>query len=369
MHLIHTHGGIEMNIAYISYTNRKEKNAICGINKKIENQVKALNEFGIKTKLYLGDILGYVRALPFHSSSINWEKIDINNINGLYIRYLMSDFQFICFLKKARKRKIKVIVEMPLYPYETEKINFIFAVRDRLYRKKLKKYVDRIVTFTDHNEILGVPTIKTVNPISVNCVKSIPSKIRNAETDEINIMIVANISIWHGCDRLILGLKKYYENNGKRKVVFHIVGNGMEFLNIKKLVDENGLNNYVVFYGQKTGDELDKIYERADIALDALGAHRKDDKYFGTLKSMEYLAKGLPFVTEYSIPDKLNKVRRYILKVPYDDSPINIDDVIMFYENICSEPDTNRICEMREAAMQYCDTSVSIKPIVDYLNS
>ena len=130
------------------------------------------------------------------------------------------------------------------------------------------------------------------------------------------------------------------------------------------MVIDDGLEKHVIFYGFKSGEELDQLYDQADIGIDVLGGHRKGDFWFGTLKSREYLSKGLPFITEYEVPDNLKPIQKYILKVPDDEAPVDIKEVIRFYERIAEEDPTK---DMRDFAKGYCDVSVVMKPLIDHL--
>lgn len=56
--------------------------------------------------------------------------------------------------------------EIPTYPYDMEHkgISSIFVLFiDKIYRKKLHKYVDRIVTLTDDEKIFNCKTLKITN--------------------------------------------------------------------------------------------------------------------------------------------------------------------------------------------------------------
>lgn len=355
-----------MKIAYIS---AKEDPRHSGVYKKIRGQIQGLKDSGISVELIENkEIEKWKKALPFSSRSYDWRKIDIpSDTDVIYIRYQLSDLPFVRALKRWKKKyhNVPIILEIPMYPYinELKKIsNSITLFRDKFYSRYVHKYIDRIVTFTSHKEILGVKTIQMVNGIEVDNVK--PKK-QSENKDQINIIAVALVNFSHGYDRFIGGLKEYYDiYKGEKNVVFHLVGEGSALSKLKKMVDEDSLEKHVIFYGFKSGQELDHLYDLADIGIDVLGGHRKGDCWFGTLKSREYLSKGLPFITEYEVPDDLQPIRKYILKVPDDESPVDIKEVIRFYERIAK---TDPIKDMRDFAKGYCDVSVVMKPLIDYL--
>jgi hypothetical protein len=140
---------------------------------------------------------------------------------------------------------------------------------------------------------------------------------------------------WHGYDRVIEGLRIYYcaGEKDKKKVFFHIVGDNTnrESTRYKELVKKYSLSQYVLFYGKKSGKELDIIFNEADIAVGSLGCHRIAIKNAKPLKNREYCARGLPFF--YSDIDVDFEDRDFILKVPANDEPVNIAAIVDFATN------------------------------------
>ena len=140
----------------------------------------------------------------------------------------------------------------------------------------------------------------------------------------------------------------------------------------KKIVVENGLQSNVFFYGRKTGKELDSIYDRCTLGIEVLGCHKNAVAFSSTLKSREYWAKGLPFITECEFPPEVEEIGQYIMKVPYDESPIDIEKVIEFHDNLYLRSGKSQeeiIDEIRDFAYRTCDMSVAMKPIIDYIKS
>ena len=87
-----------------------------------------------------------------------------------------------------------------------------------------------------------------------------------------------------------------------------------------------------------------------------------------SLKSREYCAKGLPFITECKM-DFLSSDCPYVLTVPYDESDINILDIISFYDNLYTKKSPIELAqEIREYAYKHCDMHVTMKPVIDFIN-
>lgn len=344
-----------MKCLYYTQTNIEKES---GVSKKILYQVKAFNflnndcelcykykdSFSVIKKLYFSNIIldkynnnfcGKIKNIYRYKKILEYIKKE--NFNLIYIRYYKdSNPFFINFLKKIKKHNIKIVLEIPTYPYDNELkekklLLRMFYFFERKYRLKMKKYVDRIVTFSNDNEIFGIKTIKIDNGIDLNEICMIEDK---KNDDEINFIIVAQIAFWHGIDRFILSMAEYYKTHQKERIKFHIVGNGekdtIELL--KKLVMENNLENYVIFYGYKSGKELEKIYNKVNIAVGCLGNHRKGISYIQPLKNREYCAKGLPMIFSEKDPGFLNC--EFVYKVSEDDKTFDILKIIEWYKNL-----------------------------------
>lgn len=87
-----------------------------------------------------------------------------------------------------------------------------------------------------------------------------------------------------------------------------------------------------------------------------------------SLKSVEYLAKGLPVISgcvedimEYEEGKKFFKI------FPNDESIIDMEQVIDFYDSICEVSDKGLHKEIREYAKKTVDMSVVMKPVINYI--
>ena len=80
------------------------------------------------------------------------------------------------------------------------------------------------------------------------------------------------------------------------------------------------------------------------------------------------MCKGIPFLTEYELPQNISSIYPYILKIPADESDIDIEQVVAFFEKIQQESKEDVLNNMRNFAWKYCDISVAMQTIVDYLN-
>lgn len=323
-----------------------------GVSKKILSQVKSLEKNGIEMelccteknkgifyrKIYFKNIvLEKVKKrfeLQIHYSKLS-EYIIQNNYDFIYMRYLREANPFFYkFLKKLKKNKIKIILEIPTYPYdkEAQEMDFFRRIRERIekiYRQKIYKYVDKIVTYSQDKEIYKISCINIENGIDLDKEILIKKNIKST----INFICVSTCHFWHGIDRFLYSLLQYKKNGGKEKIEFHIVGEGIETSKLKKIVENNiELQDMIIFHGFKSGEELNKIYNNSDVAIGSLGVHRLKLESVQPLKNREYCAKGLPFVIGFNDPSFEDK--EYVYKVSYDDELIDIEKLIRWYKNL-----------------------------------
>ncbi len=358
-----------------------EKDGVC---KKIISQVNVFREEGYDVEtcyLLHGDTYinskGVSKFIGHKKGLINkgtlcryvYDYILAKNYDVVYIRYGFAEKEFYHLLKQFRKISKTVILEIATYPYDKEfSVGWDRKVAlwlDKLYRNRMKKYIDRVVTFSNDSQIFGIPAIKIVNGVDFNKIK-----IRNIKSkdDTINLIAVASMSRWHGYDRFLNGLGEYYRSGGKRKVVIHLVGNGEEIPVYKDIVSEYHLSENVVFYGAKSGEELDQIYDKCSIAVASLALHRLNVFLASTLKTREYAAKGLPIITSSEIDIFPSDKCSFICKFSEDEQNINIEQVINFYDCIYNKSGERETAEqIRNYARKICDMDVSMKKVLTFI--
>ncbi|WP_324283384.1 glycosyltransferase [Fusobacterium polymorphum] len=373
-----------MKLLYLCFVEIVE---ISGISKKMLYQVKAFQNAGFDVKLCYEKIEKDKIYRKIYDTSITLEEVKNRKISRqflhykydklieyileekikvIYIRYNhIANPSFINFLKTLKGKNIKIILEVPTYPYDLEytNVNFLAKLKhsiEKIYRQKMKKYIDRIVTFTNDEEIFGIKTISINNGISLEDI-SIIKKDKKEDKNKINFIGVAGISFWHGFDRMLLAMVKYYKKTPKREVIFHIVGDGDKVVidSLKKIVKDNNLEKYVIFYGYKFGKELDEIYNKADIAVGSLGAFRKNIQVGSALKVREYCAKGLPFIL--SEEDTCIK-EVFMYKIINDETIFDIEEIIEWYNNLKVSAE-----EIREYTKNNLTWDIQMKKVVDYI--
>lgn len=281
----------------------------------------------IAKRLSLGCITDYVRR----------ERIEF-----LYIRYDHNASPvLIAWLRTLHRLGVRIALEIPTYPYDAEFAQSAPGRKlklriDRCFRRRMARYVDRIVTFSDDAQIFGRPTIRISNGIDFG---SIPLKTERHDTArEVRLLAVANIHFWHGFDRVIEGLRAYYATPRERIVKLRIVGDGIPALigDYRRRIAEHGLEKYVSVPGPRSGEALDAEFAWGDMGIASLGRHRNGITKIKTLKNREYAARGIPFV--YSETDDDFETMPYVMKAPADDSPLDIAALVRFYDTVRLTP-------------------------------
>lgn len=400
-----------------------------GVAKKIIAQIQTLrnasfdidatfviwNAFG-KHYLSLKHILRTIFWLPFVNPSFDLSE-DIRQYDFVYMRRTYMNSNFINFLKKLKKRNpsLKIIMELPSYPYDAELKNlqrYPFLIKERLARKNLLGLVDRIATLTDDKEIFGIPTIKFKNGYDFKSFKprtptpppeadstnasdadatgaaSVAGALEATGTTgavgiarpsgetagEIRLCCVAIFSFWHGYERLLNGLADYYKTTPReqrRKIIIHFAGAGKELALYKQLTEKLGLGDHVIFHGRLDSEALRNLYNSVDIGMNSLGIYKAGGTVGMQLKTREYLAAGLPIVTGVHLDlHDYPEFRPYLLEFPNDPSPIDIQRIVDFYDrlNLASMEEASRIAQyLHETGEKYLGMGAAMKEVVDYI--
>lgn len=319
-----------------------------GISKKIFAQCEALRRNGVETELchlkitpdgtqlrragqaVMRDFGSGLRAkvLKRISYADITDHIRSEGIEFLYIRHdLNANPLLVAWLRRVRRLGVRIALEIPTYPYDAEfretgaKEKLQLRI-DRIFRRSMARQVDRIVTFSDDDEIFGQRTVRISNGIDFG---TIPIKAEaNDISDEVHLLALANIHPWHGFDRVIEGLGRYYAAPHARTVRLRVVGDGLDWLldDYRRIAEKYGITPYVEFTGPLSGAALDAQFAWCDMGVASLARHRNGIESLKSLKNREYAARGIPFV--YSERDSDFDTMPYVVKAPADDTPLDI---------------------------------------------
>ncbi|EOU2068614.1 glycosyltransferase, partial [Clostridium perfringens] len=338
---------------------------LIGVQKKILSQINALRKNGnVVDVAYCSDGKFIIESVD-ETISIDVKKGFTNyrysiykylsknikklNYKQIYVRYPGSiEYYFYKTLKDLKKRGVDVYLELPTYPIGGELVNFLksligdkkyieFTLRLNIYivhrilSRKIYKYIKKIVTFMPHDKVWGCDTVCIDNGINIEDFKlNVKKKYSN---NKIVLLGVANVAKWHGFDRVIEGLGEYYKDKQELEVEFRIVGDSDLIDTLKSRVNELGISDKVEFLGIKRGNELENEYYNCDIGVSSLGMHRIGIKNGSTLKTKEYCGYGIPFIMAYK-EKEINDNFKYCLNIDADESPVDIKDVVRFYNSL-----------------------------------
>lgn len=357
------------------------KNGYLGVDKKVDDQVRFMSQYidiekitipKKKTNLFMSILW----RMPFGSFGREYDIADclVKDADIIYIRFVPVDLQFLNFIRQLRKNNedAKIILEIATYPYAGELLRkkdmIPFFFKDLIYHRFLKKYVNKIVTYSNDSKIYGIPTIQIKNGIDVNNIKMTTHR-KKKDEDVITIIAVANFQKTHGYERCIKSLSQYYLKGGKRKIKIIFVGSGAELQYYKRLTTRLKLTKNIVFTGKKSGSELYKIYESADIALGTFGMYKTKLKKSSSLKIREYLSQGIPVVSACREDIFENSSPFFYKQLEDCSNEFDFKTIIQFYDKIYNEnqdKDTLRR-KIREYAVKNVDISVTFKPVIEYM--
>ncbi len=345
-------------------TNIYDDNIEIGITKKVHQQIEALLSLGFDKICYTSYFNDGIGVIDFNSREIiykekykmaanlrnvtkNYElkRMAYNYLNAIgiqfdfvYCRYIFFDQLFLKFLKIAKCNSNKIILEAHSFPIYSKHDFMMYPIylMDRLYRNKCSRYIDCVAAISDRKNIFGINTVSIDNGINQSLYPLKKSKIKS---NEIILVFVGYEYNVHGLDRLLKGLKNYCLEKKDYTIKLYLVGKLLSSTR-KKIIKYN-LQKYVIITGVLSGDELDRIFDQADIGIGGLAPYRRNSHIGTGLKTKEYFARGLPVcIAGRSLT--FNSCCKYILEIPNNSSPVNIDELVTFYESLYESKDFNK---------------------------
>lgn len=325
-----------------------------GVTKKVFGQIKGIEKNGYTVRYYTGYVNDGVAVFKRNGDVVYKKSFRTKNkficritrnqllkktaaefmnqsneqFSLCYARYLFSDPAFINFLKTAKKYSNRILVEAHSYPLYLKccpQLYLTYAI-DFIWNKKVKKYTDYVISIPDgYDSIWGVKTIHVDNGIDPDLIGM------KKDTAAAAIRLVAVAYEWapHGYDRIIKGLRNYYDGKPKKAIIIKLVGTVMR--STEKLISDLHMEEYVQIVGKRYGKELDEIYDNSDIGVGSLASFRAGISGVACeLKTREYIAKGLP----YLCTGRSEEESWYNCVFPADNDPIDMNKVVEFYEKL-----------------------------------
>ena len=347
-----------------------------GVMRKVNAQVKAFTNAGFSCDLLMitareVKFITYARqCLPFCSDCMPWDLVDPSKYDALYIRRTFcASRQFIRFLKRVRAYSptMPIVYEIPTYPYDQEMGSpdqIPLLLKDRAHRNKMAGLIDYIADLSGTPKIFGIPTLQIFNGVDL---ESVAMREPKGSTDDVRIAFAGTFFPWHGIDRMIRGLATYYAQNNGPQVSLHLMGEGSELKGIRQLAEDLGVEQHCVFYGTCDQDKMDEVYNECTFSFASLGLYRIGIYSSSTLKSREYLAKGMPFAYAGDIDVFEEEPVDFCLQVPNDDTDIDVSGIVEFHKRLYANETQMQVTKrLRSYAERHVSMDVGMKNVIDY---
>lgn len=304
-----------------------------------KDQIVAQTNLPIKSK----KLYRYLRM--FMLADFSRKYLENKKFDLAFVRWIGLGGDVVKLLKTMRKTCGNTVMDAHGYFKEqkgTDAIGKYLAYTSVHNVPKVKGLIDLVLTETDEKEMFAAKAMKYDN--GVDTAGTRPHHYTGAP-NELNMISVASERLYHGYDRIIRSIAAY---SGKDfPVKLHLVGVMSDAT--KQLAKDLGVEDRVLFYGKKSGVELDDIYDKCNLGAGPVGQHRIGGKQGTGLKTKEYFAKGIPYIyagNELFVPEDYP----YTMKVPSDESVIDFDAVIRFYQDTCRG---NAVEDMRAYAIAH----------------
>lgn len=192
-----------------------------------------------------------------------------------FMNFLIKNYFVINYIEKVSLVKSDMIFVM------------VKESEDRLLRKGISASKIRVVS--------NFPSITCVN------LKNKASFFK--ENKEIHIVYIGFLTPIRGIENILYGIKKFLSIKPINKLRFHIAGNGLHEVNLRKLVFRLKLDDSVFFYGWIRANAIESLFLKADIGV----VPHRDCAHWNTTipnKLFDYMARGLPVLTTDLSPMK-----------------------------------------------------------------
>lgn len=358
----------ENSLVYLAIVNRKLSP---GVYNKIIGTVKGAEQNGFAARVWCKEpIINFTEELIEEILSAPEKYIFIRSVCEYNIFLLPA------IIKAKRKGKI-IIFDIPT-PNRVA-VHEIYN-GDKTFLGKIKSltlllasgpipylFVDRIIQYAREGKwfLLGnnAKTRLIGNGIDVSAIRQRKSK-AIWPSAKLNLIAVASINYWHGFDRLINAIKIFNEKSSVNyKAYLTIVGKGTYFQSLNSLVSELKLENFIIFKGFLTGEDLYECYDNVHLGVGSLGLYRKKLDDASELKSREYCSIGLPFLASGNDPD-------FPESTPFRYKVENTDEIESIIEFLLNADDFlihNQDMDIRKYAENKLDFKVKIREILDGL--
>jgi hypothetical protein len=360
-----------MKIAYVTYT-RKD---VSGIVAKVERQATAARAAGVDnldtfvlhpSKAASPGNVRFVQIRP-RPLRASWDhatgrfatverSLDLSRYDYVVLRYPTADPSGLGFVRRHRVisehhtdeiAELAIMSRTPMPP-----VKRAFAAWSWLCERTLGHHIlerchgmiavtDEIARVERARLARPIPQVTISNGIDVGSITRTGFKAFDGKT--LDLALLASSSIpWHGFDRVARSLAAY---RGPVEPRLHVIGN------VYPTEREALTRLYAgcVFHGERRGAELDALMAEMNLAVSTMALFRKKMEEACSLKTREYVARGIPFILAYRDPDLSSATAARFCRVfANDDSLFDLEPVIALAEEA-----TRRRAELPELMRAY----------------
>lgn len=272
------------------------------------------------------ELLHDVGIDEFFTAACRVLKDFLSGMDVFYFRFApMRNAGLADCLRLVRESGYPVFLEVPTYPYIKE-LSEEHKQLDATFQPNLNALATTVFSpsVPSHLErLFGSPLVRMQNGIACN---HLPIQKPSWDPQSFDMIAIGWLARWHGFDRVVHGLRNFARQMPGVRSHLHIVGEGPFQESLKDCVRQEGCGNQVTFWESTEGEELDAIFARCQLGIGSLGWHRTEVEHADTLKSREYVARGLPVVLSYD--DTIgNAGLPGIFRVSADDRPIDLTEI------------------------------------------
>jgi|GEM_PF-1907858 len=259
----------------------------------------------------------------------------INQCQGFYVRHMLPNKQLIKLLSWLNIHNKKIVYEIPTYPYYYEQMSEAHSkiktgarlVIESLYWPLIYNKVNRLTVIRCRTKSLHLKKMFDIKN-GVACDLTSTNLKHSFSETYFNIIGIGTIYKYHGYDKMIEAIINARGIVRGKKIRFYIVGESDEISNLRKDVANCVYRECFIFCGKKLGEELEKLYSIADLAVGTLALNLRNADIDTAIKNIEYLSRKIPIVTSGKIFDINENSELY--KIIEQKNPINISDLLDF---------------------------------------
>lgn len=277
------------------------------------------------------------------------EVVAQHSFDIIYIRHMLPSTKLLSFLSFSRI-KSKIVYEIPTFPYYREQFNIsnnkIRTITKLCIESAFWPFIYRRI------DLLSIVRCRS-NSLKLKKMFDMPNGyagtlVKHGQRNCENLVLlgVGTIYPYHGYKKVISDMNRVgcKLNNGNN-IEFHIVGESDEIDKLRVLVKKENMEKNVYFYGKKYGDELNKLYKKANMGVGTMALSLRNADIDTAIKNIEYFANYLPVVSSGKV-FSISSEEGLSIKIN-EENPIDFNELYTFmrcfYDNNSIE---NKISEL-----------------------